>query len=154
MADEKKYNIGLVMGVFDLFHVGHVRLIKRAKARCHFLRVGVLSDELVRHFKGHDPVIPLAERMEVLAALRDVDEVVEIPDEASVSRLNEWRKRPFDCFFSGDDYRGNAYWEWEKGELEKLGATIEFFPYTKEQSSTMIRERLGENESESAGSKS
>ena len=154
MADEKKYNIGLVMGVFDLFHVGHVRLIKRAKARCHFLRVGVLSDELVRHFKGHDPVIPLAERMEVLAALRDVDEVVEIPDEASVSRLNEWRKRPFDCFVSGDDYRGNAYWEWEKGELEKLGATIEFFPYTKEQSSTMIRERLGENESESAGSKS
>lgn len=152
MADEKKYNIGLVMGVFDLFHVGHVRLIKRAKARCHFLRVGVLSDELVRHFKGHDPVIPLAERMEVLAALRDVDEVVEIPDEASVSRLNEWRKRPFDCFFSGDDYRGNAYWEWEKGELEKLGSTIEFFPYTKEQSSTMIRERLGEDESEVAGS--
>ena len=144
-SEDKAYGVGLLMGVFDLFHVGHLRLIERAKARCSYLRVAVLSDALVEHFKGHGPVIPLSERMEILAALRDVDEVVSIDDEAGVSRLNEWRKRPFDCFFSGDDYSGNEYWAWEKGELEKLGATIEFFPYTKEQSSTMIRGKLGES---------
>ncbi len=138
----KTYGIGLLMGVFDLFHVGHLRLIRRAKARCDYLRVGVLSDELVMKFKNKPPVIPLAERMEILAAIRDVDEVVAITDDPS--RLLEWDRRPFDCFFSGDDYSGNAYWEWEREELRKRGSDIVFFPYTKEQSTTKIRKKLGE----------
>lgn len=78
--------------------------------------------------------------MEILAALRDVDEVVLIED--NPSRIEEWKRRPFDCFFSGDDYAGNPYWEWERGELKKLGADIVFFPYTREQSSTRIRTQL------------
>ena len=136
----KKYATGLLMGVFDLFHVGHLRLIQRAKEQCAFLRVAVLSDELVVKFKNKAPVIPLSERMEILSAIRDVDEVVPITDDPS--RLLEWEKRPFDCFFSGDDYAGNPYWEWEKQELRKRGADIVFFPYTREQSSTKIREKL------------
>ncbi len=138
--ESKKYHIGLLMGVFDLFHIGHLRLIQRAKAQCDFLRVAVLSDELVQEFKNKYPVIPLNERMEILAAIRDVDEVVPIEDDPS--RLIEWHRRPFDCFFSGDDYEGNEYWEWERGELRKLGSDIVFFPYTREQSSTRIRTKL------------
>ena len=140
MDEEKKYGIGLLMGVFDLFHVGHLRLIQRAKERCSLLRVGVLSDELVMKFKNKFPVIPLSERMEIIAAIREVDEVVAITDDPS--RLLEWDRRPFDCFFSGDDYNGNPYWEWEREELRKRGSDIVFFPYTKEQSTTKIREIL------------
>ena len=141
MKDEQKpYQIGLLMGVFDMFHIGHLNLIRRAKERCEYLRVGVLSDELVKKFKDKYPVIPLDERMEILEAIRYVDEVVEINDDPS--RIIEWNRRPFDCFFSGDDYRGNTYWDWEQGELRKLGADIEFFPYTQKQSTTKIRKKL------------
>lgn len=140
--DGKKYNIGLLMGVFDLFHVGHLRLIQRASACCRYLRVGVLSDDLVEKYKNRRPVIPLDERMEILSAIRGVDEVVPITDDPS--RLLEYDRRPFDCFFSGDDYNGNAYWEWERQELRKRGSDIVFFPYTKEQSTTSIRSRMKE----------
>ena len=136
--DSKKYNIGLLMGVFDLFHVGHLRLIQRASACCRYLRVGVLSDDLVEKYKNRRPVIPLDERMEILSAIRGVDEVVPITDDPS--RLLEYDRRPFDCFFSGDD----AYWEWERQELRKRGSDIVFFPYTKEQSTTSIRSRMKE----------
>ena len=148
---KEQYNIGLLMGVFDLFHVGHLNLIRRAKERCRVLRVGVLSDELVFRFKKIKPIIPLEERMEILKAIRYVDEVVPITD--NPSRLAEWEKRPFDCFFSGDDYAGNAYWDWEKEELRKRGADMCFFPYTKTQSSTMIRSKLHQTESEEESEK-
>ena len=144
MEEKKKYKIGLLMGVFDLYHVGHLRLIQRAKEQCEYLRVAVLSDELVMHFKGFYPTIPLEERMEILRSVRYVDEVVPILDE--ISRLVEWERRPFDCFFSGDDYSGNAYWEWERQELRKKGSDIVFFPYTKEQSSTKIRKKMKGNQ--------
>lgn len=140
----KTYHIGLLMGVFDLFHIGHLNLIRRAKAQCDFLRIGVLSDTLVYEFKQNNPVIPQNERMEILRALRDVDEVVLLETKEEVSRLNEWKRRPFDCFFSGDDYADNAYWAWEREELKKLGADMVFFPYTKKRSSSMIRKELQE----------
>ncbi len=139
-SGEKQYKTGLLMGVFDLFHVGHLRLIRRAKERCSFLRVAVLSDDLVMKFKNKLPIIPLSERMEILGAIREVDEVVPILDDPS--RLLEWDRRPFDCFFSGDDYEGDPYWDWERQELRKRGSDIVFFPYTKEQSSTMIRRKM------------
>ena len=142
MEAEKEYGVGLLMGVFDLFHVGHLRLIRRASARCRFLRIGVLSDELVEKYKNKRPVIPLEERMEILSAIRGVDEVVPITDEPS--RLIEWNRRPFDCFFSGDDYRGNPYWEWEREELHRRGSELVFFPYTKEQSTTKIRTKINQ----------
>ena len=141
----KPYHIGLLMGVFDLYHVGHLNLIRRAKEQCDYLRVGVLSDDLVMKFKNKYPVITLKERMEILSSVRYVDEVVEI--DTDPSRIEEWHKRPFDCFFSGDDYAEHPYWEWEKKELQKLGADIQFFPYTKEQCSSMIREELKNKES-------
>jgi glycerol-3-phosphate cytidylyltransferase len=140
----RPYHTGLLMGVFDLFHIGHLNLIQRAKAQCDFLRIGVLSDKVVHEFKQIYPIIPQEERMEILRALRDVDEVVLLETKEEVSRLIEWKKRPFDCFFSGDDYVDNAYWAWEKEELKKLGADMVFFPYTKKRSSSMIRRELQE----------
>lgn len=137
---EQKYKTGLLMGVFDLFHIGHLNLIKRAAERCEYLRVAVLSDELAKEYKGQYPVIPEQERAELLRAVRYVDEVVIIED--TPSRLAEYDRRPFECFFSGDDYEGNDYWKWEKEELNKLGADICFFPYTKSRSSTDIRNRI------------
>ena len=137
---DKPYRIGLIMGVFDLFHVGHLQLIQRAKEQCSYLRVGVLSDELVIQFKTKPPVISQQDRMEILKALRDVDEVVLISD--TPDRLTEWKRRPFDCFFSGDDHRDNPYWAWEKQELEKLGADLIFFPYSEQESTTKIRARI------------
>lgn len=143
MENHKKYPVGLVMGIFDLFHVGHLRLIQKAKNNCDYLRVAVLSDELTVRYKKKAPFIPLCERMEIIAALRDVDEVVAIED--TPSRLVEYKRRPFDCFFSGDDYVNNEYWQWEQNELRKLGSDIVFFPYTKEQSSTKIRSSMVKN---------
>ena len=140
---EARYRIGLVMGAFDLFHVGHLRLIQRARARCGWLRVGVLSDELVQRFKGSAPVISQKDRMEILRALREVDEVVAIND--TPDRLTEWRRRPFDCFFSGDDHRNNEYWIWEQKELKKIGVDMVYFPYTEQESSSSIRSRVREN---------
>ena len=139
---DKKYKVGLLMGVFDMYHIGHLNLIKRAKEQCEFLRIAVLSDELVMKFKQKYPVIPLDERMEILRSVRYVDEVVPIYDDPS--RLIEFDRRPFDCFFSGDDYSENEYWKWEKNELRKRGSDIVFFPYTESQSSTKIREKIKE----------
>lgn len=136
---EKPYNIGLIMGVFDIFNIGHLNLIRRAKAQCCFLRVGVLSDKLVYEFKHVYTTVPQEERMEILRALRDVDEVELLETKEEVSRLHEWKKRPFDCFFSGDNYADNSYWAWEKAKLKKLGADMVFFPYTKESDSGMMR---------------
>ena len=144
----KPYNIGLLMGVFDLFHIGHLNLIRRAKEQCKYLRIGVLSDKLVHEFKHIYPIIPQDERMEILRALRYVDEVILLESRKEVSRLYEWHKRPFDCFFSGDDYADNTYWAWEKEELKKLGADMVFFPYTKKRSSSMIRKELQEKGNE------
>lgn len=139
-----KYNIGLLMGVFDLYHVGHLKLILNAKERCEYLRVAILSDELVHQYKGHYPVICEDERKEILEHVREVDEVVVIRD--NPSRLMEWNRRPFDCFFSGDDYSGNEYWQWEKEELRKRNSDIEFFPYTESQSTTKIVAKIREME--------
>ena len=141
---QDRYPVGLLMGVFDLFHVGHLNLIERAKAHCGYLRVGVLSDELVYKFKNKYPIIPQAERMRILGAIRYVDEVVAINRVEEVSRLEEWKHRPFDCFFSGDDYRDNPDWNWEREELAKLGVDVVFFPYTQGQSSSKIRNALRE----------
>ena len=137
----KPYGTGLVMGTFDLFHMGHLNLIRRAKDRCERLIVGVMSDELVFKYKNKYPVIPLEERMAILRAVRYVDEVFPVRGEY-VSKVEEWHRRHYDCFFSGDDYADNDYWKKEKAELAALGCAMEFFPYTKEVSSTMIRGKL------------
>ncbi len=138
----KKYKVGYVAGVFDLFHVGHLNLIEKAKERCDFLIVGVLTDELVMKNKNILPYIPFEERLRIVGSLKDVDRAVRI-DDSNIQKMDAWERYHFDCLFSGDDYRGNKYWEEDKASLNVVGSNIEFFPYTKSTSSTQIRKAMG-----------
>lgn len=134
--------IGFTAGVFDLFHVGHLRLLQSAKARCDFLRVGVISDDVCAILKRKIPIVPLEQRIEIVQALTCVDEVVPIDNERLLSKVEAWYEWPFDIAFSGDDHKGDPYWQQEGRVLEKLGARIEFLPYTQAISSSLIRSRL------------
>ena len=141
MTGEEHFHVGYLMGVFDLFHTGHLNLIERAKDHCDILIVGVLSDEIVFEQKGSYPAIPLEDRMRVLAACRSVDKAIAVTD-PNLSKVSEWERVHFDCLFSGNDYEGNPMWEYERTELEKRGATIRFFPYTGGISTSMIKEKI------------
>lgn len=137
-AIPKKYHIGYISGVFDLFHIGHLNMFKHAKEQCEYLIVGVVSDEGVRKFKEVEPFIPFKERIELVRACRYVDEAVEIPLEYRGSR-EAFHLHHFDCQFSGSDYIDNPVWLADKEYLEKNGAEMVFFPYTQSTSSTKIK---------------
>lgn len=134
----KKYHIGYIAGVFDLFHIGHLNMFRRAKEQCDYLIVGVVTDEGVRKNKEVEPFIPFAERIEMVRSCRYVDEAVEIPLNYNGTR-DAWRLYQFDCQFSGSDYVDNPDWLAEKEFLEKHGAEMVFFPYTESTSSTRIK---------------
>lgn len=134
----KKYNVGYIAGVFDLFHIGHLNMFKRAKEQCNYLIVGVVSDEGVRTFKKVEPYIPFEERIEIVRACKYVDEAVAIPF-TDGSTKEAYRRYKFDCQFSGSDYQENPDWLATKAFLEKSGAAMVFFPYTEQTSSTKIK---------------
>ena len=137
----KKYHTGYIAGVFDLFHVGHLNMFKRAKEQCDYLIVGVVTDESVIRDKKTSPYIPFEERIEMVRSCRYVDEAVEIPvdfgdtDEA-------YRRYRFDVQFSGSDYENDPEWLAKKVYLQKQGADLVFFPYTQSTSSTKLKEMI------------
>lgn len=134
----KKYHIGYIAGVFDLFHVGHLNMFKRAKEQCEYLIVGVVTDEGVRKNKKVEPFIPFEERIEMVRSCRYVDEAVEIPFQYAGTR-DAYRMHHFDVQFSGSDYVNDPNWLAEKAFLEKQGVDMVFFPYTEGTSSTKIK---------------
>ncbi len=133
--------IGYTQGTYDMFHIGHLNLIKNAKRRCDYLIVGVNTDELVQSYKNKKPIVPLAERAEIVRAIKYVDEVI-VTD--TLDKKEVWDRIRFDEIYIGDDWKGNARWEQTGRELAELGAKLVFLPYTKETSSTMLREKLKE----------
>lgn len=137
----KKYHTGYIAGVFDLFHVGHLNMFRRAKEQCEYLIVGVVSDEGVRRYKHKDVFVPFSERIELIRSCRYVDEAVEIPLNFGGTQ-DAWRLHHFDCQFSGSDYADNPDWLAEKEFLERHGAEMIFFPYTEQTSSTQIKELI------------
>jgi len=137
-AVSKKYHTGYIAGVFDLFHVGHLNMFRRAKEQCEYLIVGVVSDEGVRKYKRTETFVPFEERIEMVRSCRYVDEAVEIPLNFGGTR-DAWRLHHFDCQFSGSDYVDNPDWLAEKDFLEKHGAEMVFFPYTEGTSSTKLK---------------
>ena len=131
--------IGYAPGAYDLFHIGHLNLLRHAAEHCDHLIAGVVSDEMLVLTKGRAPVVPLAERMEIVRSLRIVDEVHAevVPD-----KLDTWKQLRFTHFFKGDDWRGT-----EKGirlerEFAEVGVEVVYFPYTMSTSSTVLRRAL------------
>lgn len=137
-SPKKKYHVGYIAGVFDLFHLGHLNMFKRAKEQCDYLIVGVVTDEGVRQFKKTEPFVPFEERIEMVRSCRYVDEAVEIPLDYNGTR-DAYRLYHFDCQFSGSDYIDDPDWLAEKLFLEKHGAEMVFFPYTESTSSTKLK---------------
>ena len=130
---------GYVPGVFDMFHVGHLNIVRAARVHCDHLIVGVVSDEVVERVKGRPPVVPLAERMEIVAALRDVHEVV-VDNHAD--KFDAWREIGYDVIFKGDDWHDTPKGLKLARDLAGVGARIHFFPYTRHTSSTLLRRTL------------
>lgn len=138
---KKKYHLGYVAGVFDLFHIGHLNLLRRAKEECDYLIAGVVTDEGVRKNKHTEPVIPFEERLAVVDGCRYVDEAVEIPL-LYCDTQDAWRKFQFDVQFSGSDYENDPVWLEKQRFLRAHGADLIFFPYTESTSSTKIKRKM------------
>lgn len=130
--------IGYTTGVFDLFHIGHLNLLKNAKAMCDRLIVGVTSDELVT-YKHKKAVIPFEERLEIVRSIKYVDAAI-IQD--NLDKYEAWKKMKFDILFVGDDWYNTDQWNTYEELLTKVGVRIIYFPYYKGTSSTLINETL------------
>lgn len=131
--------IGYAAGAFDLFHVGHLNILRHAKENCDFLIAGVVSDEMLRLTKGVEPIIPTAERVEIVRSITYVDQVhiEDVPD-----KLETWRRLRFTHFFKGDDWRGTERGERLEREFADVGVEVVYFPYTVHTSSTALRHAL------------
>ena len=140
-AEIDHYHIGYVAGVFDLFHVGHLNLLRRAKQHCDYLVVGVVSDEQVRRNKHKEPYVPFEERLEIVRACQYVDEANEIPINYS-GTVEAYEKYHFDAQFSGSDYINDAWWLAQQKYLREHGAGLIFFPYTESTSSTKLQKAI------------
>jgi glycerol-3-phosphate cytidylyltransferase len=131
--------VGYAAGAFDLFHVGHLNILKHAKSQCDYLIAGVVSDEMLRVTKGIIPVVPLAERLEIVRHIRFVDEA---RAEVEPDKLDTWRDVGFDVFFKGDDWRGTEKGRSLEREFMAVGVEVVYFPYTMSTSSTLLRRAL------------
>ena len=131
--------IGYTTGVFDLFHIGHLNVLKRAKLECDYLIVGVTSDELSLSAKNKTPIIPFSERMEIVEAIKFVDEVV---PQVNYDKMEAWNNLKFDRMFVGDDWKGTEKWQQIEKDFAKYGVEIMYFPYTSHTSSTQLRNIL------------
>ena len=140
----KKYHVGYISGVFDLFHIGHLNMFKRAKEQCDYLIVGVVRDEWVTCYKKTKTFIPFDERIEMVRSCRYVDQAEAIPLEYPGTR-DAWRMYHFDVQFSGSDYVDDPSWLADKEFLEKRGAELVFFPYTEQTSSTKIKALISQH---------
>ena len=131
--------VGYAPGVYDMFHVGHLNILREARQHCDYLIAGVVSDEMCRLAKGSDPVIPLAERIEIVRHISFVDEAVAeiVPD-----KVETWRSVQFDVLFKGDDWRGTPKGDKLERDFAALGVEIVYFPYTVHTSSTLLRRAL------------
>jgi glycerol-3-phosphate cytidylyltransferase len=134
-----RHTVGYAPGAYDLFHVGHLNLLRHARARCDYLVAGVVSDEMAERAKGRAPVVPLRERLEIVRSIRFVDAafVETVPD-----KLQTWQQVRFDVLFKGDDWRGTAKGDKLEADFRTVGVEVVYFPYTVHTSSTQLRRAL------------
>lgn len=132
--------IGYAAGAFDLFHIGHLNILNRAKENCDYLIAGVASDEMCERNKGQLPVIPLEERLEIISSLRCVDRAF---PEVLPDKLDTWSELGFNIYFKGDDWKGTPRGLELEDRFARVGVSVHYFPYTVQTSSTLLRSRLG-----------
>jgi len=133
------YKTGYTQGVYDMFHVGHLKLINNAKLQCETLIVGVNSDELVQKYKNKTPVICEEDRAEIIRNLKSVDQCVIVD---SLDKVEAYKKYHFDAIFIGDDWKGNARWNETEKALAEYGVPVVYLPHTPNVSSTALREEV------------
>lgn len=134
-----KQIIGYTTGVFDMFHIGHLNILKRAKEHCDYLIVGVSTDELCESYKKKRPIVPFEERKAIVEAIRYVDKVVPQIDR---DKYHAWEMHHFDVMFVGDDWKNSPLFNELEEKFKDVEVSIEYFPYTKGTSSTILREKL------------
>ena len=134
-----KFLIGYTAGVFDMFHVGHLNLLRQAKDLCEFLIVGVNSDELVSEYKHKQTIINQKQRCEIVKSIRYVDKA-EIVN--TLDKKDAWKKFKFDVLFIGDDWKGDERWKKTEEEMKKIGVKVVYLSRTKGISSSELREKL------------
>ena len=140
---EKKYKIGYTTGVYDMFHIGHLNLLKRAKEQCDYLIVGVSTDECVQNYKNKTPIIPFEARAAIVSELKCVDKVVA---QVNMDKYEAWENLRFDVIFHGDDWKNSNMYNEMETKLKKEGVDFVYFPYTKGISSTELRKIVDDNE--------
>lgn len=136
------YKIGYTQGVFDMFHIGHLNIIKRAKEQCETLIVGVNSDNLVVTYKNKQPVIPEKERIEIVDSIKGVDKTVLA---TTLDKVEIHEKIPFDVVFIGSDWKGSDRWNETEQNLKEIGVDTVYLPYTNDVSSTNLRGKKNES---------
>lgn len=133
--------IGYTTGVFDLFHIGHLNILKRAKENCDELIVGVNTDELVLSYKSKSPIIPFKDRIEIIRSLKCVDKVLPVINRDKISQYLDIK---YDILFVGDDWKGSEIFKELEIYLESHNSKIHYFSYTKDVSSSKFRSLLSE----------
>lgn len=131
--------VGYTTGVFDMFHIGHLNILRRAKEKCDYLIVGVSTDEVVRSYKNKTPIIPYEDRAAIVAAIKYVDEVV---PQTTMDKVAFLKSRHFDVMFHGDEWKGTELYNHYEEEFAKLGARIEYLTHTDGISSSILREKI------------
>ncbi len=131
--------IGYTTGVYDMFHVGHLNILQRAKQQCDILIVGVSTDELVEKEKNKTPIIPFEDRMRIIESIRYVDKVVPQTDK---NKFGAWEKLQFHKMFVGSDWQGTPQWKKYEEEFSKVGVEIVYLQHTDGISSSMLREKI------------
>jgi glycerol-3-phosphate cytidylyltransferase len=140
--ESKKYKVGYTTGVFDMFHIGHLNILARAKALCDYLVVGVSTDELVKEYKKKVPIIPFEQRSAIVAAIKYVDEVI---PQISMNKMDAWEDLHFDALFHGDDWKDSALYIDYQEKFKKSGIDLVFIKHTDGISSSLIAQRLKGN---------
>ncbi|MGI5445596.1 adenylyltransferase/cytidyltransferase family protein [Streptomyces sp. CA-243310] len=135
----RPYRVGYAPGAYDLFHIGHLNILRHARSQCDYLVAGVVSDEMAELAKGRRPMIPLVERLEIVRSVKYVDAafVETVPD-----KVETWKQVRFDVIFKGDDWRGTPKGDRLEKDFAEHGVDVVYFPYTVHTSSTQLRRAL------------
>lgn len=142
----KKYKVGYTCGVFDLFHVGHLNLLERCKELCDVLIVGICDDDYVENVKKKKTVIKEQDRLRIIKSLKVVDDAFLVDIETTNDKMKAYDMFRFDVLFSGDDWKGSERYLKTEQDFLKIGVSIEYLPYTKEVSTTMIKKQIESQE--------